>query len=115
MESLAILAQAAPAAESAPQGGGANMLIFLVLMFAAMYFLMIAPQRKRQKAHQKMISELQTGDKVLTIGGMIGVITNVDNDAKTFTVKVSENTKIEFVKSAIQEKLADKNSEAPAK
>ncbi|PWM30414.1 MAG: preprotein translocase subunit YajC [Verrucomicrobia bacterium] len=115
MESLAILAQAAPAAEGAPQGGGFNMLLFLVLMFAAMYFLMIAPQRKRQKAHQKMISELQTGDKVLTIGGMIGVITNVDNDAKTFTVKVSENTKIEFVKSAIQEKLTDKNSEASAK
>lgn len=110
MESMIIFAQAAQAAQTPNGGGGSSMLLFLVLMFAAMYFLMIAPQRKRQKAHQKMISELQTGDKVLTIGGIIGVITNVDNDAKTFTVKVSDNTKIEFLKSAIQDKLTDKTA-----
>ncbi len=99
---LSIIAQeAAPAA----QGGGSNMLIFIVLMFGAMYFLMIAPQRKRQKQHQKMIQELQAGDKIVTIGGMIGTITNTKE--KTFIVKLCDNTKVEFLKSAISEKLAE--------
>ena len=98
---LSIIAQA----EAAPQGGGSSMLIFIVLMFAAMYFLMIAPQRKRQKQHQKMITELKSGDKVVTIGGIFGTITNVKE--KTFVLKLCDNTKVEFLKTAIAEKLAD--------
>ncbi len=91
--------------EAAPQGGGSSMLIFVVLMIAAMYFLMIAPQRKRQKTHQKMLSELKSGDKILTIGGMIGTVVNIKE--KTFIIKLSDNNKVEFIKSAIQEKIAD--------
>ncbi|MBE6414214.1 MAG: preprotein translocase subunit YajC [Verrucomicrobiaceae bacterium] len=99
---VSILAQ-----EVAPQaqGGGYQMLIFIVLMFAAMYFLMIAPQRKRQKQHQQMIKELKSGDKVVSIGGIIGTITNVKE--KTFIVKLCDNTKVEFLKSAISDKIAD--------
>lgn len=110
---LTILADAAaPATEAAPQGGGTQMLVILVLMFAAMYFLMIAPQRKRQKQHAKMLSELKTGDGIVTIGGMLGVITNVKE--KTFVVRIADGTKVEYLKSAIQEKLeaaADKPAE----
>ena len=102
---ISVLAQAAAPAEAAPQGGGSSMLLFVVLMFAAMYFLMIAPQRKRQKQHQKMLSELKTGDKVLTIGGMIGTIANVKE--KTFIVRLGDNNKVEFIKSAIQDKIVD--------
>ena len=96
---------AAPAAEGAQQGGGSSMLLFIVLMFAAMYFLMIAPQRKKQKAHAKMISQLKTGDEVVTIGGACGTITNVKE--KTFTVKFGDGVKVEFLKSAISEKVSD--------
>lgn len=102
---LAIFAQAQAAQ---PQGGGTSMLLFLILMFAAMYFLMIAPQRKRQKQHQKMISELKTGDEVITIGGAMGTITNVKE--KTFVIRFGDNNKVEFLKSAIQEKLAVSDS-----
>lgn len=106
---VSIIAQeAAPAA----QGGGSQMLIFIVLMFAAMYFLMIAPQRKRQKQHQKMITELKTGDKVITIGGIVGVIANVKE--KTFVLKLGDNTKVEFLKSAVNEKVQEE-SEAEKK
>ncbi len=87
------------------QGGGSSMLIFIVLMFAAMYFLMIAPQRKRQKQHQQMLKELKSGDRVVSIGGIIGTITNVKE--KTFIVKLCDNTKVEFLKSAIGEKLPE--------
>ncbi len=104
---VSIIAQeAAPAA----QGGGTNMLIFIVLMFAAMYFLMIAPQRKRQKQHNQMIQALKTGDRVVTIGGIFGTITNVKE--KTFIVKLCDNTKVEFLKSAISEKVAEQAQEA---
>ncbi len=102
---LAIFAQAQAAQ---PQGGGTSMLLFLILMFAAMYFLMIAPQRKRQKQHQKMISELKTGDEVITIGGAMGTITNVKE--KTFVIRFGDNNKVEFLKSAIQEKLVVSDS-----
>ena len=104
---------AAPAAEGAPKGGGTEMLLFIVLMFAAMYFLMIAPQRKKQKAHAKMISELKTGDEVMTIGGACGTISNVKD--KTFVIKFADGVKIEFIKSAISEKVSDDSSKAAQK
>ncbi|MFR6032649.1 MAG: preprotein translocase subunit YajC [Bacilli bacterium] len=105
-----VLAMFAQAEAAQPQGGGTSMLIFLVLMFAAMYILMIAPQRKRQKQHQTMISELKTGDEIITIGGAIGTITNVKE--KTFIIRFGDNNKMEFLKSAIQEKLSGTDSDS---
>lgn len=80
-------------------GGGALSFLPIVLLFAAMYFLMIAPQRKKQKAHEKMLSELSTGDEVVTTGGIFGTITNVKDDR--FVVRIAENTKIEVGKAFI--------------
>ena len=107
---ITVLAQATAQAEAQPQqGGGSSMLLFVVLMFAAMYFLMIAPQRKRQKAHAKMISELKSGDEVVTIGGACGVVHSVKE--KTIVIKFGD-TKIEFLKAAVQEKTNTTSSEA---
>lgn len=104
MNSLySILAQAAPAAESAPQGSSSTMLIMMLLLLGGMYFLMIAPQRKRQKQHEKMLSELQTGDTVVTIGGIFGTITNRTD--KTFVIRVDDGVKIEILKSAVSSKI----------
>src|SRR5690554_1917002 len=90
------LAQAQPAAQAPSLFSG---LLPIILLFAAMYFLMIALQRKKQKAHEKMLSELKTGDEVVTNGGIFGQITNVKEDR--FVVRVSDNTKIEIGKSFI--------------
>lgn len=100
-----ILAQAAsPAPSAAPTGGpgGSMMPMILVygLMFAALYFLMIAPQRKKQKELDKMLKSLQSGDEVVTSGGIFGVIANVKEDR--FVVRVADNTKIEVGKGFIQ-------------
>jgi preprotein translocase subunit YajC len=72
----------------------------LVLMFAAMYFLLIAPQRKKQKAHEKMLTELQPGDEVVTAGGIYGVITSVKDDR--FIIRIGDNNaKVEVGKGFI--------------
>ena len=80
-------------------GGGPNMLLFFILLIAAMYFLLIAPQRKRQKEMAKMISEVGSGDEVMTAGGLYGTVTNVKADR--FVVKIAENTKVEVNKNHI--------------
>ena len=76
------------------------MIIVWLLFIAGFYFLFIAPQRKKQKEHEKMLSTLQSGDEVITTGGVYGVITNVKDDR--FVVKVADNTKIEVGKGFIQ-------------
>jgi len=68
----------------------------MILIFAAMYFLMIAPQRKKQKELQKMLAALDTGDEVITSGGIYGEITNKKEDR--FVIRIADNTKIEVGK-----------------
>ena len=99
------------AQQTAPAPGGSGLLGFLpmVLLFAAMYFLMIAPQRKKQKAHEKMLSELSSGDEIVTTGGIYGTITNVKDDR--FVVRVADNTKIEVGKAFVSS-VVSRGSEA---
>lgn len=93
---------AAPAAGAGGPGasGIGSQLIFMALLFGGMYFLLIAPQRKKQKEHEKMMAALQSGDEIITTGGIFGVITNVKDDR--FVVRIADNTKIELGKGFIQ-------------
>ena len=95
------LAQATPAAQPAPSGVQMlAQLAPLVLMFAAMYFLLIAPQRKKQKEHEKMLTQLQPGDEVVTSGGIYGTITSVKEDR--FVIRIGDNnSKVEVGKGFI--------------
>jgi preprotein translocase subunit YajC len=77
----------------------------MVLTFVIFYVLTILPQKKKEKEHKKMINNLQKGDKVLTIGGIYGVITGVDAEKGIITIKISDNSKVEIIKSAIQTKV----------
>lgn len=78
------------------------MIIALVLI----YFLMIRPQKKREKEVQKMRSALEPGDEVLTVGGIKGVITKAGEDY--ITLESSGHTRIEFTRNAIYKVLNDK-------
>lgn len=70
-------------AEASPKGDAMSLLVSfapLVLVFVAMYFLMIKPQKKRQKEIEKMRNELTVGNRIITIGGFIGRITRINDD-----------------------------------
>ena len=84
-----------------PTGGPFGMLLPLILIIGIMYFLMIRPQNKKQKETQKMLDALQKGDKVVTIGGIRGTIASVKKDSNTVVIKVDDNVKIEFNRSAV--------------
>lgn len=101
---------ATPATGPGAAGPWWQMLLFYGLIAGGFYFLFIAPQRKKQKEHEKMLKSLQSGDEVLTNGGIYGVVTNVKEDR--FVVRVAENTKIEIAKgfiSAVTKKSGDED------
>jgi preprotein translocase subunit YajC len=91
-------------AQAQPGPGGFDMqIIIMVLIFVAFWFLLIAPQRKKQKQHAKMLQALEKGDKVKTAGGLFGTITGVKDDR--FVLRIAENVKIEVAKDSVAEKL----------
>jgi preprotein translocase subunit YajC len=77
----------------------------LIFIFIIMYFVMIRPQKKRQQQQQNLMASLKTGDRVVTNGGIHGLISNVKES--TVLVKVADNVKIEMEKSAITNVLKE--------
>ena len=62
-------------------------IIFLVVIFAMFYFFMIRPQRKRQKEHEELVSQLRGGDSVITAGGIYGQVESVSQDSVILRVE----------------------------
>ena len=84
------------------QGGGGNFIVAIlpwVLIFGVFYFLLIVPQRKRQKQLQETISNLKAGDRVVTNGGILGTITAVRDT--TFLIRSGEKSILEISRGAI--------------
>ena len=102
------------ASGSAPSASGPMGILTSVVPFIAIiaifYFFLIRPQNKKQKETEKMLSALKKGDKVVTIGGIHGVISSVKE--KTVIVKIDDNCKVEFNRSAISGVESDKSAEA---
>jgi len=99
---LQTIAMAAPpAADGQPAPGGGFTIGWLVFMVAIFYFVMIRPQRRREKERKAMISAVKTGERVLLTSGIIGQVSNVKE--KTLIVRIAENTKIEVLKSAVSQ------------
>ena len=94
----ALLAMAPPS-----NGGGGSSLVSTIIMFGAIflifYFMIIRPQQKRSKEREKMLSNVQKGDKVVTSGGMHGTVVHIEE--KTVLVQVSDNVKLKFERGAI--------------
>jgi len=72
-----------------------------VLIFAIIYFVMIRPQAKKQKEHNQMLDNLKKGDRVVTNGGIVGVIKNIKGKDKNILEIDSSNTKLEVLRTHI--------------
>ena len=85
------------------QGSPFVTFIPLLLVFVIFYFLIIMPQRKRQRALDAMLDNLKSGDKVVTSGGIYGTIVSVRDDKRTVQLKISENPviRVEVARTAI--------------
>ena len=103
MQATEAAGEAAQNTAQQPQGSGLLGFLPFILMIAILYFLMIRPQQKKQKEHQKMINELSVHDEVITNGGIIGKIVNIKKDKNILVIRVDEstNTKIEVQKGSI--------------
>ena len=98
------------AAPQGAQGGGGSSLLGMFLPFLliimVVYFFMIRPQQKRQKEHQRMLKDLKKGDRVLTTGGMYATVFGFSDDQNKVILKISDEVKMEFLKSAIAQKVS---------
>ena len=90
--------------------GGTNVFSFLpfILMFGVLYLLIIRPQQRQKKDHQKMLEGLKENDKVVMNSGIIGKIVTIKSDKDTIILRVDEanNTKVEFQKGNVMALLA---------
>jgi preprotein translocase subunit YajC len=77
-------------------GGGLSMILMLVAMFAIMYFFMIRPQQKRQKEIQKFRNSLEVGSKVVTAGGVYGVVKDLNEGGNYIIVEIASGVKIQI-------------------
>lgn len=85
-----------------PEGGGDGAIInlfFLGALFFVFYFFIIRPQSKRQKEIQQKISELKKGDKVVTSGGMLGIVNSIDDE--TILLEIDSGVKARFQKNSV--------------
>jgi preprotein translocase subunit YajC len=107
-----LLAADPPANQSGP--GGYLMLPAMILIALMFWYLFLRPQRKEQQQRQAMVSNLKKNDRVVTVGGIYGVVTNVHREADEVTIKVDEatNTKLRVTLGAISRVVGDQPSPA---
>ena len=94
----------------APSGGEGGGMVSTIIMFGAIflifYFMIIRPQQKKAKERDKLLSNLEKGDKVITSGGIHGIIAGIDE--KTLLLQISDNLKVKVERSAITQVIAKK-------
>ena len=93
-------AGATAATSAAPTGDPLVSLILPIGLVVLFYFFLIRPQSKRQKEHRQMVNELQKGEEVITSGGILGKVTNVNDDF--VTLEIANNVSLNVQKNAIQ-------------
>ena len=83
------------------------LFIYILCLVAIIFFMLIRPQQKRKKEHAQLISSLQSGTEILTIGGLFGTVSAISEDRISITVK--SGTELEFDKMAIAKVISNPN------
>ena len=95
-------------AQSDGQGGSALAGLALpLLMLVGFYFLLIRPQRNRQRAQQAMLSALDVGDDVMTTGGIFGTVTSIDDEEGVVTVEIAPGTEVKMLRQGISQRFLE--------
>jgi preprotein translocase subunit YajC len=99
----------APGGAGGQQGaGGFSGLFMMVIIFGIFYFILIRPQQKKMKDHRKMVENLKKDDRVITGGGLYGVVKNTS--ANTVTVEISEGVRVKVARSSIGTVLTEEEA-----
>lgn len=98
---ISLLMMAPAQGEAGATGGSMSMIVMMAVLFAAMYFFTIRPQKKQQKREQEIRESTQIGDEITTIGGICGKVVSVKEDSIVIETG-SDRNKIKFMKYAIQ-------------
>jgi len=101
--------------QAADEGPGIGSLIFpMVAIFVVFYFLMIRPQKNKEKARKSALDELKKNDRVHSIGGIIGTITSFSSDGREVTLRIDDNSRITMMRSAIHGVYAPESEDEKA-
>jgi preprotein translocase subunit YajC len=121
VERFMVLAADAPKAGTPGAGGEAapsqflSMLVPLVLIGIIFYFLLIRPQKRERERQDSILKALKKNDRVVTIGGIVGTIVNIEPDSELVTLRVDDNSRMVFLRSAIQRPYAATKEEPSLK
>lgn len=95
------------AQDSGAQGGSLIGLALPVLMIVGFYFLLIRPQRNRQRAQQALVASLEVGDEIMTTGGMFGTIVDIDEDEGVLTVEIAPGTRVRMLRQGVAQRFVE--------
>lgn len=111
-ESIAVTPESIP--DAPPQGMEFTLVSFVpyILMFAVFYFIVIRPGEKKRKEQENFINSVKRNEEVVTIGGIIGKVTKINESDSTILLEIAENTTIKVMKSAITDIIGRKSIEA---
>ena len=112
-DGIRVLAQAAGGASTGGGMGAMGQFLIFIPILGIMYFLMIRPQQQKQKQQAEMLKRLKVGDKVRTVGGVLGTIKYVSE--QTVKLEVAPNMVIEFLRGAVDKVMEDTAAEASKK
>lgn len=95
------------------QGGGGSLAAFALplLLLVGFYFLLIRPQRNRQRAQQALLATLEVGDEVMTTGGIFGTIVEIDDDEGVLTVEIAPGIRVRMLRQGVAQRFVENGDE----
>lgn len=94
-------------AQNEQTGGSLIGLALPLLMLVGFYFLLIRPQRNRQRAQQALLTALEVGDEVMTTGGIFGTIVDIDEDEGVLTVEIAPGTQVKMLRHGVAQRFVE--------
>ena len=115
-EAAEAVGEAAKDAEDAPQGPNIwGWMIPMLAIFLLFQFMFGGRRRKEKRRQDELLKSMKKNDRVVTIGGLIGLVASVSNDGQEVTIKVDDNTRLKFLTNSIREVISEKSKDDDAK